>query len=55
MRHEWVLKDLPADFREQHVKFVAEEEASLAQEDHSLLRRSRKHTFAIRDKHRLIK
>jgi hypothetical protein len=55
MRHEWVLKDLPADFREQHLKFVVEEEAQLSQEENSILRRSRKHTFAIRDKHRLIK
>jgi hypothetical protein len=55
MRHEWVLKDLPGDFRDQHLKFVGEEETQLAQEENSILRRSRKHTFAIRDKHRLIK
>jgi hypothetical protein len=31
MRHKWVLKDLPADFKEQHLKFVQEEEVLMQQ------------------------
>ena len=53
MRHRWVLKELPADFREQHLKFVSEEETNAFGEEH--IKRSKKHTFAIRDRHRLIK
>lgn len=55
MKNEWVLKDLPVDFKEQHLKFVSEEEGQMTQEENSMMRKSRKHTFTIRDKHRLIK
>jgi hypothetical protein len=27
MKHRWVLKDLPTDFKNQHLKFVSDEEA----------------------------
>ena len=54
MKHRWVLKDLPHDFKEQHLKFVSEEE-QLMHEEGITLKKSRKHTFSIRDKHRLIK
>lgn len=55
MKDEWVLKDLPGDFKEQHLKFISEEEGQMSHEDNSMMRKSRKHTFTIRDKHRLIK
>lgn len=54
MKHPWILKELPNDFKEQHLKFVQEEEQQM-HEEQSAFRKSRKHTFSIRDKHRLIK
>jgi hypothetical protein len=55
MKHKWVIKDLPPDFREQHLKFIHEEETLMAHEETNLLKKSRKHTFSIRERHRLIK
>jgi hypothetical protein len=55
MKHKWVLKDLPPDFRDQHLKFIHDEESEMQQEESSLFKKNKKNTFSIRDRHRLIK
>lgn len=54
MKHRWVVKELPAEFKQQHLLKIQEEEQQL-QEELSLFRKSKKLAFSIREKYRLGK
>ena len=51
LKHEWILQGLPNDIKEQHLRFIAEEEQKM---EMRMDKKQKRASFAIRDRFRLF-